>query len=229
MLVIQDYDSRIAKLEKELSDIPQRKAAIDSLLDEHRAALAGAKDHLKTRQAEVKKAELDVESLREKIRKFREQQMQLKSNKEFRTMEEEILGVEKAIRQTEDGMLEMMERIEEAQAAVRDREADLKAEEESVKREILLIDARVGEVKSEVERLRNERAANAVGVDPDRLRHYERVFANKKDKALVSVDNGICGGCHMKLPPYLYHDAKKQTDAVVCEYCGRLLYWSGRG
>lgn len=229
MLVIQDYDSRIMKLEKELADIPQRKAAIDSLLDEHRAAVAKAKDELKARQSDVKKAELDVEALREKIRKFREQQMQLKSNKEFRTMEDEILGVEKAIRQAEDRMLDMMETIEVAQGQVKAREAELKTEEESVKREIQGIEVRAGEVKAEVGKLRQERAGHAAEIDPDRLKHYERIFANKKDKALVSVDNGTCGGCYMKLPPYLWHEAKKQTSVVVCEYCGRLLYWSGRG
>ena len=229
MLVVQDHDFRIMKFQKELADIPLRKASIDSLLDDHRAALAHAKDELKMRQAEIKKAELEVESARDKIRKFREQQMQLKSNKEFRAMEDEILAVEKTIREMEDRMLEMMETVEAAQGQVKQRDADLKAEEESVKKEIQAIDLRAADISKELDQVRQARAKYAADVEPGRLQHYERIFNNKHDKVLVPVDNGICGGCHMKLPPYLSHDAKKQTDVVVCEYCGRLLYWAGPG
>ena len=227
LLVVQDHDFRIMKFEKELADIPLRKASIDSLLDEHRAAVVQAKDELKVRQADIKKAELEVESAREKIRKFREQQMQLKSNKEFRTMEEEILGVEKTIRAMEDRMLETMETVEAAQGQVKQREAELKLEEVSVKKEIEAIERRAADIGSELARVKEARAKHAAEADPERLQHYERIFKNKRDKVLVPIDNGICGGCHMKLPPYQYHDAKKQTDAVACEYCGRLLYWAG--
>ena len=45
----------------------------------------------------------------------------------------------------------------------------------------------------------------------------------ERDRALVNVENGTCTGCHMKLPPYLIHQARKQTEIVFCGYCGRML------
>jgi predicted nucleic acid-binding Zn-ribbon protein len=224
LLVIQDHDARLLKFERELADIPARKAAIDSLLDDHRHALAEAKEALKVRQSEVKRAELDIESARDKIRKLREQQMQLKSNREFRAMEDEITGVEKVIRGIEDKMLEMMEGVETAQAGVRAKEADLKTEADGVQRETSVIEQRAGDLRAEVQRTQESRAKLAVAIDPDLLKRYERIFNNKRDRALVAVENGSCGGCHMKLPPYICHEARKQTDVVVCEFCQRMLY-----
>ncbi len=224
MLVLQDHDLRIIRFEKELGDVPLRKQAIDALLDEHRHALAKAKDELKARQADIKKAELDVESSRDKIRKYREQQIQLKSNQEFRAMEGEISGVEKTIRQIEDRMLEMMETIDAAQKAVRERESALKTEEGSVKGEIDAIDQRAQDLQAELDRARQARSALAIGIETPRLQHYERIMKNKREKALVAVEHGACGSCHMKLPPYQVHEARKQTSIVVCEYCGRMLY-----
>ena len=225
LLILQDHDLRILKSEKELSDIPLRKAAIDAMLDDHRQSVVKAKEALKGRQAEIKKAELEIESFREKIRKYRDQQMQLKSNQEFRAMENEIGGVEKQIRQTEDRMLDIMETVEAAQSEVKVCEDALKTEEGSIKHEIGAIDARATEIKTELDQVKQKRAQLAAEVEATRLSQYDRMFKNKKDKVLVAVeDNGTCGGCHMKLPPYICHDAKKQADVVACGYCGRMLY-----
>ncbi len=224
LLIIQDHDLRIMKFEKELTDIPRRKAAIDALLDERRQAVLKAKDEFKGRQSEVKQAELEIETAREKIRKFREQQMQLKSNREFRAMEDEIAGVEKGIRQIEDRILSIMERADTAQGAIQQREGDLKGENESIKREIDGIEQRANDIKAELARVQGNRAKLAAEVDRTRLSQFERLFKNKRDKVLVAVENGTCGGCHMKLPPYVCHEAKKQTDVVACGFCGRMLY-----
>ncbi len=225
LLIIQDHDLRILKFERELADIPLRKKAIDSMLDEHRQAVNAAKDVLKSRQAGIKACEQEIVTYRDKIRKYREQQMQLKNNQEFRAMENEIGGVEKLIRQAEDRILEIMETVEAAQSEVKLREDALQTEEKGVTHEFSAVEGRGGEIKVELDRIKQLRATYVADVDPARLAQYERFFKNKKAKVLVAVeDNGTCGGCHMKLPPYICHDAKKQLDVVACGYCGRMLY-----
>lgn len=225
LLVLQDHDLRILKFERELADIPLRKKAIDSMLDDHRQAVVKAKEAHKQRQAEIKKAELEIESFREKIRKFRDQQMQLKNNQEFRAMEKEIAAVEKSIRETEDRILEIMETVEAAAADVRTREEALKNEEGGITHEVAAIESRAGDIKGELEQVKLNRTKLAGEVDAVRLAQYDRMFKNKKDKVLVPVeDNGTCGGCHMKLPPYICHDARKQIEVVACGYCGKMLF-----
>ena len=224
LLIIQDHDLRIMKFEKEIADIPQRKVAMDSLLDEHRQAVAKAKDAHKSRQAEIKQAELEIESARDKIRKYREQQMQLKSNREFRAMEDEIEAVEKGIRLIEDRILVIMETVDKALGGVKERESELKIEEDSIKGEMNAIDQRAQDINHELDQVKASRAKVAAEVDGTRLRQYERLFKNKRDKVLVAVENATCGGCHMKLPPYVCHEARKQAEVVLCGFCGRMVY-----
>ncbi len=151
--------------------------------------------------------------------------MQLKNNQEFRAMEKEIEGVTKSIRQMEDRILEIMETVEAAQSDVKVCEESLKAEENSVKHEIVAIDVRANDINTELEDVKKARALLASELDATRIAQYDRMFRNKKDKVLVAVeDNGTCGGCHMKLPPYICHDARKQLEVVACGYCGRMLY-----
>lgn len=224
LLLVQDHDERILKFEKELSDLPRRKASIEGVLEEHKQALSVAKEHVKARQSEIKQAELEVESFREKIRKFREQQLQLKSNKEFRAMEDEVAMVEKTIRGREDQMLEMMEALDAAVAVVKEKEQALRQEESVVQGEVRTMEERGEAIRTEMERVRTARAALAAEADAGRLAQYDRLFANKRSKVLVPVENSACGGCHMKLPPYVCHEARKQTVPVFCDFCSRMLY-----
>jgi predicted nucleic acid-binding Zn-ribbon protein len=224
LLLIQDHDLRIMKFEKELTDLPKRKASIESLLDEHRQAVTAAKEEVKGRQSEIKQVELEVDSHREKIQKFRSQQLQLKSNKEFKAMDDEIATVEKNIRSLEDTILGIMEKLDVAASVVKEREAALKQEDITVRQEISAIDDRGVAIKQELERVKASRDNLASEADPERLALYNRLFGNKRDKVLVPVENAACGGCHMKLPPYVCHEAKKQNIPVFCDFCSRMLY-----
>jgi predicted nucleic acid-binding Zn-ribbon protein len=139
-------------------------------------------------------------------------------------MEREIEGLEKKIRAFEDSEIEIMERMEEAKNFIRERESELKRGEGQVKAHLEALEKRLGEIQAELKELAAERSKLTEGVDPDWISRYERLLAHTGDFALVAVENGGCGGCHMKLPPQVAHDARKGDSMVSCPYCGRLLY-----
>ncbi len=224
LLIVQDVDVRIVRMSRELTDIPARKKDILARLEGHHAAVATAREVLKTRQTDMRGLEGEIETHKSQIRKLREQQMQLKSNKEFKAMDLEIEVVQDRISGVEEKILVLMESVEAAQQEIRFAEDALKKEENALQSDLNLLIQRVAEVEGEIARLRTQRNALASEVDPQWLRPYDRIFKNKLDLVLFPVANGICGGCHMKLPPYTIHAARKPSDVVVCDYCGKMLY-----
>lgn len=223
LLVVQDFDCRIRAIQHELKDIPTRKDEERSRLHEHELAVKAAEERLKGRQVELKKTELEIEARREKISKLRQQQLGLKTNKEFQAMDSEIRGVEGEIGKIEDQQLLLMVEIDQEKASIRTLQEAVKTEETAVLADIQVLDKRAAELTAEKNNLQTQRDAAAVGIDPSWMARYERVF-ERKDRALVPVEDGVCGGCHMKLPPYVMHDAKKHLAMVTCEFCGRLVY-----
>ena len=223
LLVVQDLDCRILRIEKELRDIPARKAEIESRLDEHRKAVEEAKEAVKGAQAHVKQIELEIETRRQRIQKLRDQQVQLKTNKEFQAMDAEIRAVEAEISGIEDKALEAMVGIDATMSEVRVREADLRTEAASVKEEVAGLDVRARELQGDLDRVSKERQSEAVAVDPEWLSAYDRIFKNRKGPSFVRVENGVCGGCHMTLPPYLCHAARRKNAILLCEFCGRMI------
>lgn len=223
LLVLQECDIKIRSMEKELKDIPERQEQERTRLIEHKKALADAEERLKTKQSEIKQFELENEVRREKISKFRQQQLEIKTNQEFKAIEVEIKNVESAITGAEDIELNLMENFDEIRHDVEARRDALEKENVSVEEDIRLLNERAQNIKIELDNVRAERNGKLSGIDTDWLRQYERVISHK-DVALVQLVDGICSGCHMKLPPSVVHDVKKQSQIVSCDYCGRLLY-----
>lgn len=224
LLVVQDIDIRIRDIEHKLRDIPARKQVELARLEQHKLAVAKAEEQVKGIQVEVKRLALEAESRQTKIAKLRQQQLELKTNREFKTMDGEIGMVEAEIKRLEDRELELMESIDAARRGVGEQVAALKKEDDAVQADIKVLDARAAELNGELSRCNAEREIAASDIDAKWRAYYERVFHRKKDRALVPLEGGFCGGCHMKLPPSIAHATRKDGDMVVCEQCGRLLY-----
>ena len=223
LLVLQDRDCGIRRIHRELKDIPARKSEIEQRLSDHRAALEVAKQDLKLEMARSQELEVEIESIDERIAKLRTQQMELKTNQEFRAMESEIDTAQKEKNRLEEQGIEYMERIEAAEAEIREKEGALKSEQDDVNRDLNAMDQRTSNMEGELTDLESQRQDLAGEIDDNWLKRYTLIFENKKDKALVAVQHGVCAGCHMTLPPQLYHDVCKEDAMVVCNYCGRLL------
>lgn len=215
---------RILRIETELEDIPVRKAREQERLQSHQAALAEAESAQQASLADLRQHELEVQTKKEKIAKLRTQQMSLKTNKEFKAMTEEIEVIERSIRRDEDQELAIMEKMEAARAVVAKQKEALAGEQREVDEDVKVFDERAGELEVELAELKRERAGLVEGVDPQWLSRYESILQRRRGAALVTCEGGVCGGCHMAVPPYQQHAARKQVEMVVCGYCGRMLY-----
>jgi uncharacterized protein len=88
-----------------------------------------------------------------------------------------------------------------------------------------VMDKRLQNLENEIQALMKDRQSLTAEMDPAWLSRYEKIFAQRGDFAVVPVEKGACGGCHMNLPPQVVHDAKRNLNLVLCGFCSRILYW----
>ena len=224
LLAVQEQDLMILRIETELEDIPARKAREQERLQGHKSALQEAEAGVQASQAELRQHELEVQAKKEQIAKLRTQQMSLKTNKEFKAMSDEIEGLERSIRRDEDQEISIMEKIEAAKEVMAGQKSSLDDEQKEVDEDIKVFDTRAAELQQELQDLRAKRETLLDGIDPAWLQRYDAILQRRRGAAIVSCANGVCGGCHMAVPPYQQHEARKQIEMVVCGYCGRMLY-----
>jgi hypothetical protein len=81
-------------------------------------------------------------------------------------------------------------------------------------------------LKKELAELQHGREELAASVEEAARARYERLFKSKGDNVVVGVHNGVCGGCHMKLPAQVLVTCRAQQEIVGCINCGRILYYT---
>jgi predicted nucleic acid-binding Zn-ribbon protein len=223
LLTLQEKDRKIAKLRREIRDIPARKADIDKQLEGARTRLSQAREALMKVTADIKQLEIEVGGWREKITKYKQQQMESKNNEQYRAFLQEIAAAEKAIATIEEREIVLMDQADAARQAVSAREAELQREEDGVSEEKEMLEERLREVQEDLGALAADRGRMSSGVQPGLLSKYERLLVNKGDYAVVQVEKDHCSGCHMRLPPQVINDALNPTKLVICNFCGRML------
>lgn len=223
LLKLQEIDIRVRGMEQELKDIPARKDLELNRLQAHKQEVANADEALKSKQAEVKGLALEVEDRQGKISKLRQQQLLLKTNKEFKAIEHEIDALQAEISAVEDKELLLMVDIDAIKAEQDTKRADLKEEQAAVDRDMGQWDERAAGIEQRLQTELALRKQATEGIEPEWLSTYERVMT-RRDSAVVAVKDGICQGCHLQLPPYLVHGTKREDTMIICGFCGRILY-----
>jgi len=226
LLILQDRDRKIRRLKAQLAEIEPERQTLKTKTAGAQAALEAAKTRVKELESKRKDLELEVEAKKEQISRYANQQFQTRKNEEYRALAHEIQLCKEAIFKIEDEEIALMEQTETGQKEVA-RCTQVAAEAKK------LMDDQVAQLGTREQNLRNElaeleanRAELASAVDDSARGRYERLVKNKGENVVVGVQHGVCGGCHMKIPPQLLVMTQAQQELVTCSNCGRILYYT---
>jgi predicted nucleic acid-binding Zn-ribbon protein len=225
LLVLQERDTRVAALSAELESLPKQIAAVDDALEARTAKFDELKNRTRQVEADRKKIDLDVQSKKVAISRYRSQQQQTRKNEEFAALNHEIEHTEKEISVLEDSELELMEAYDKGLAAVAEAQKELLQFQEKAKHKKSDLEKRTATLSAELIAAKEKQVSSEQGVPEDALSRYRRILKSKKDVAIVPIHGGACGGCHMKLTPQTILTARGAEHLVACENCGRLVYW----
>jgi uncharacterized protein len=226
LLLLQERDQKIKMFKAELETVPFEKQRIDQFV----AAKSSAFDQVRQRSREVeiqrKMLELDAQSRRDSIAKYKTQQYQTRKNDEFQAISLEIQRFEREIERIEDHEIELMEQTEQLQKETVNAELELKnakRQSEVQLADLIKKESTLGERLKQAE-VDSEQLTQ--GLDPDLLFRYTRLFATKGGNAVVPVEHEFCMGCHMKNTTAQVHRIKLGREILYCEQCGRILYYA---
>ena len=57
------------------------------------------------------------------------------------------------------------------------------------------------------------------------LGRYEFIRNRLRHPVIVPVEEGICSGCHIAIPPQVFIDLQRGNHIMSCPNCQRLMYW----
>ncbi|MBI2346660.1 MAG: hypothetical protein HYV03_07265 [Deltaproteobacteria bacterium] len=219
---LQRLDADIATLEERLKTEGDRKAAA-------RADYLAAKTLLDAKQQEREIAEkarrseeLELAAELERVRERETKLYAIKTNKEYQAALKEIADAKKANREREDKILKLMETAETAAKESTQLSGEVADKESGCREAIAALEAELTALTAEHDAKTAERGKIIGEVSRDVLRQYEQIRQRYSD-AVTTVENGICLGCNMRLPPQQYIELQRWASIAQCPSCHRIL------
>jgi predicted nucleic acid-binding Zn-ribbon protein len=226
LLVLQDRDRKIHRVQQELAQIAPERETLRARAITTQTQLDAAKNRAKQIESERKRLELDVEAKKSQIEKYANQQLQTRKNEEYKALAHEIENCKADINKIEDQEIVLMEQTESAQKEVVRANGEANEAKKLADSQIAELGQREENFKKELAALQQGRVELAAAVDESARNRYERLLKSKGDNVIVGVQNGVCGGCHMKLQAQLIVSCQAQKEIVTCSSCGRILYYT---
>ncbi|HVK59032.1 MAG TPA: C4-type zinc ribbon domain-containing protein [Candidatus Kapabacteria bacterium] len=226
LLVLQDRDRKIMRIEAELANLGPERAALDQRAQRAQTQADASKQKAKQLESDRKKLELDVEAKKGLIEKYSLQQFQTKKNEEYRALAHEIELCKEAISKLDDEQLVIMEQVDVAnrEAAEIVKESAAAVKEVEVARASLI--DKEARLKRELTDLKSDYSRIESAVEEGVRDRYVRLRKQRGATTVVGIDRGICGGCHMKLPMQVVLSCQASQELVTCPQCGRILYFT---
>jgi uncharacterized protein len=226
LLILQDRDQKIRRLKGELGHIEPERQTLQSRTAQAQAALDAAKTRLKQAEADRKALELEVEGKKQLITRYANQQLETRKNEEYRALAHEIEMCKDDIFKIENREIELMEQAEAAQKEI-SRSAQVSTEARKLMEDQLAqLARREANLQKELADLEANREELATAVGESVRARYERLVRNKGENVVAGVEHGVCGGCHMRIPPQLLVTCQAERELVACSNCGRILYYT---
>jgi predicted nucleic acid-binding Zn-ribbon protein len=207
--------------------IPVEEKAVEKQEAAAGVAWEEAKNLAKRFETDRKKLEVEAGSREERVRKYKNQLLEIKNNDQFHAMQHQISATEDEIRKIEDEELELMGKYDEAIKDVAKVESSLKESKQRFQSQLQELSAKKQALQKQIDELAQKRKQSASEVDEDDLNRYERIFKSKQGLAIVRIVHGMCSGCNLKITAQEIHLAQHGDQFVSCTNCGRILYWDG--
>ncbi|HSW50559.1 MAG TPA: C4-type zinc ribbon domain-containing protein [Bryobacteraceae bacterium] len=224
---LQDLDSRIRELQREIATLPRHISEIEKTLESHVRKLEADHAAIAANQRERRRLDEDIQDQERKASKFRDQMTGAKiTNEQYRAFQKEIDYCQKEIRKAEDRILALMEESEPLERNMKTAEAALAEEKKKVAEESRLARARTSEDERQLKELLAERQSMVQELTPAVLGAYERIRGKRGGQAVAEAVDGRCSACHLALRPQLFQEVRTNQQVIFCESCGRILYFN---
>ncbi len=221
---LQKIDSEIDEINKIKGELPLE---VQDLEDE----LAGLNTRIENINAEIeelnsltRQRKREVDQAKIMIGNYKEQQNNVRNNREYDAITKEIeyqeLEIELAEKRLKEYAATMKAKkalIDETNERVAERNIDYKAKKEE-------LDSIEAETAQQVADLVAKAEKAKQPIDERLLTAYNRIRSNVHNGlAVVTVTRDACGGCFNRIPPQRQVDIRQGKKLIVCEYCGRIL------
>ncbi len=225
LIQLQEIESRAAVANKAIADAPGRIAALDALLQSSTTALAAARQSLEDNKAARRSIDKDLVADQQRLEKYKDQVMAVKTNEQLHAMQHQIKAVEDEIGQREEKVLINMMEADEINASIKKAEAAVKAAQAKMASEKAVIESETKTHQATVAECAEARSRIVAAMDNKRAIDTFQRIAKVRGTAVARAEGERCTLCQVRLRPAVFAEVRKNDQLVQCDSCQRILFF----
>ena len=221
---LQTLDSKLDDIVKIRGALPEEVGDLEDEIVGYQTRISKYNSEIEDQNDQVANNKNAIVEANKLIKKYEEQQMNVRNNREYdaitKEMELQSLEIqicEKRINETYAKIEVKNGEIAETDAILDERKKDL----ESKKKELIMI---TSESMEEENKLKESREKASSKVEDRLLNSYNKIRNNARNGlGVVSISRSACGGCFNIVPPQRQAEVRERKKIIVCEHCGRIF------
>jgi uncharacterized protein len=226
LIELQELDIEIQRTSDRLLRIPEERDRTESEFKQHAAEFLDLKSKHERTLEDRKQLEAELATTQQNHEKFERDKTRVQNEKEYTAVLREIDAARKHISSLETEILKRMEEIESLDTELASRAPDVERMRTEVDVVLAALDREHQEVGRQLLEFGTRRKTLAAQMPRHLFSTYERMSRLGRGQALAEVrSNGICAACRVRVRPKIFSDVRKGDQLIICENCGRILYY----
>lgn len=225
LLALQQMDDRLHTLALEKQHLPQRLQAYEAVCTAARQQLGQQQAAIEQSERQQRAYERELASHQEALRKTQSKVYDVKTNKEYSAILAEIDAGKQRLEGLEDQLLTLMEATDQQRQAYRVQEQQEQAALQELAVQTRHIDQEQETLRRAMVAAQEQRQQTVAAMDAKFYKQYQKVAAQHGGRVIAQLQEGVCSGCHLKLPPQFISEIRLQTQLFTCPHCRLILLW----
>ncbi len=219
---LQYIDSRIDEIKQLRGDLPEEVLDIETNINRFKAKVSQLEEEEDNLKAEKKKLELDIETSLDKTKKYEEQQLTVRNNREYDALTKEIEAQKQFVENAISRIDEIGKRPEEVEKELEINREKLAETEELHKDKKTNLNKVIKSTQKEEDKLLEKREEMEKELDDRYVRSYNRLRNGLNNGiAVVPMERGAALG--MALPPQIQVEVRRKNKVIIDEHSGRIV------
>jgi len=225
LVKLQEAETQIVRLKAVLVKVEKKKGKLSGQLKQFGNALEKNKETNLKIVAACRDIEMEIQIVDDRIIKSNEKLRMVKTNKEYQLFLREVDDNKKRKDALETELLEYLDENEKQEEIVEESEKEYLLLKDKIETEQKEIEKQSKDDRELLDEYLNRQKDIGKSLDSSLMNRFAKISKMNEGLAVVDVNNEVCMGCFMNIPPQLYIEVQRGNSLISCPQCSRILYY----
>lgn len=221
---LQLIDARVDQIRNVRGELPLEVEDLEDEVAGLNKRIEKLENDLSLVEEQIKAKKIQIEDSKASIKKYSEQQKNVRNNREFNALSKEVEFQELEIQLADKNIKEYKAQIEQKTEVINTTKERLGERERHLKHKKSELDAILSETEKEEKALLKKSADFEKDIEERLVKAYKRIRNNVRNGlAVVPVERGASGGSYFTIPPQVQVEIAGRKKIIIDEHSGRIL------